>query len=211
MEIGKLTVQYRVKTGKGISRVTRRNGDVPGVCYGHGMEAPVPVSLNIKEMKAAFDPAKRRNTVLNVTIEGADKPMSFEALLWNYQIHPIRQEVTHVDIKAIDPEQPVEAVVPIASTGKHKGAIDGGLLSWSMHEVKVMARPADIPVNLTLDISPMGLGDAMHVSDLPLPEGVTYADSPKLGIVTCLAPKGLKSEKKKQASEGDAPAEEEKK
>lgn len=195
MEVGKLTVQHRAETGKGISRATRRAGEVPAVCYGYGLEAPIPVSLNVKALKKAFDPQKRRNTVLQVTVEG-DKPVTMQAMVWDFQISKLRREITHVDLKSIDPEKEVEAVVPVTSTGTHAGAIDGGLLSWSRHEVRIMAKPAMIPTELVMDISPLRLGDALHVSDLPLPEGVTLADSGKLTVVTCMAPKGLKSDKK---------------
>jgi large subunit ribosomal protein L25 len=61
--------------------------------------------------------------------------------------------------------------------------------------VHISAKPGDIPAKLVLDIADLGLGDTLHVSDLPLPEGVTFSDSPKLTIVTCIAPKGLKSDK----------------
>lgn len=200
MEVGKLTVQHRAVTGKGISRVTRRGGDVPGVCYGHGLEAPLAVSLNVKALKKAFDPEKRRNTVLELTIAGGEKPVTVQAMVWDFQISKLRREITHVDLKAIDPEKMVEAVVPVISQGTHVGLVDGGLLSWSRHEVKIMAKPASIPTKLVLDITALRLGDTLHVSDLPLPEGVTLAEAGKLTIVTCIAPKGLKSDKTDEAA-----------
>ena len=125
MEVGKLTVQHRSKTGKGISRSTRRDGEVPGVCYGFGMERPLAVTLSVKALKASFDPERRRNTVIDLTIEG-DKQMTVKAMLWDFQVHPLKQTVMHVDLKSIDPDKTVEAVVPIASTGTHKGLVEGG-------------------------------------------------------------------------------------
>tara|TARA_R110002096_G_scaffold143328_3_gene299202 strand:+ start:64797 stop:65441 length:645 start_codon:yes stop_codon:yes gene_type:complete len=208
MEVGKLTVQHRAVTGKGISRVTRRGGDVPGVCYGHGLEAPLAVSLNVKALKKAFDPEKRRNTVLELTIAGGEKPVTVQAMVWDFQISKLRREITHVDLKAIDPEKMVEAVVPVLSQGTHVGLVDGGLLSWSRHEVKIMAKPASIPTKLVLDIAALRLGDTLHVSDLPLPEGVTLAEAGKLTIVTCIAPKGLKSDKTDEGGEAVAATEE---
>ncbi len=195
MEVGKLTVQHRAITGKGISRSTRRAGEVPGVCYGHGLDAPLAVTLNVKALKGAFDPEKRRNTVLNVTIEG-DKPVTVQAMVWDFQISKLRREITHVDLKSIDPEKEVEAVVPVVSSGTYAGAVEGGLLSWSRHEIRITAKPALIPTKLPIDIAPLALGDTLHVSDIALPEGVSLAESEKLTIVTCIAPKGLKSDTK---------------
>jgi large subunit ribosomal protein L25 len=193
MEVGKLTVQYRGKTGKGISRVTRTSGDVPGVCYGAGMENPIAVSVNPKALKACLDPERRRNTVIDVTIEGQGAgATTLKAMLWDFQVHPLKQIITHVDLKSIDPNKKVEAEVPVIPVGTHKGLIDGGLLSWARHSVKILAKPDHIPGKIALDISDLGLGDTLHVSDLPLPEGVSFADQPKLTVVTCIAPKGLK-------------------
>lgn len=195
MEVGKLTVQARAKTGKGISRVTRGSGNVPGVCYGAGMEAPLAITVDPKALKACLDPAKRRNTVIDVTIENeGSSPVTLQAMLWDYQIHPIKQIVTHVDLKSIDPNAVVDAEVPVESVGTHKGAISGGLLSWARHSVTISAKPQDIPSMLTLDISELDMGDTLHISDLQLPEGVSYSDPEKLTIVTCIAPKGLKSD-----------------
>lgn len=196
MEVGKLTVQHRGITGKGISRSTRRAGDVPGVCYGAGMDAPIAVSINPKALKGALDPERRRNTVIDVTIEReGGAPTIIKAMLWDFQVHPLKQVVTHVDLKSIDPNKEVEAEVPVVSSGTHKGAIEGGLLSWARHSVHITAKPNDIPARLALDIAGLGLGDTLHISDLPLPEGVSLIDSTKLTIVTCIAPKGLKSDK----------------
>ncbi len=208
MEVGKLTVQHRDKTGKGISRSTRRSGDVPGVCYGAGMEAPMAISVDPKALKACLDPVKRRNTVIDVTIEKeGGSPTSVQAMVWDYQVHPLKQIITHVDLKSIDPNKKVDAEVPVKTTGTYKGAIQGGLLSWARHQITISAKPADIPAELVLDITDLGLGDTLHISDLKLPEGVDYSDPVKLTIITCIAPKGLKSDNVDESGE-DAPAEE---
>ncbi|MCP4447817.1 MAG: 50S ribosomal protein L25 [Myxococcales bacterium] len=203
MEVGKLAVQHRATTGKGISRVTRREGDVPGVCYGHGLETPLAVTLNVKALKGAFDPEKRRNTVLDLTIEG-EKSVTVQAMVWDFQISKLRREITHVDLKSIDPEKEVEAVVPVVSEGSYAGAVEGGLLSWARHEVKVTSKPALIPTKLVIDIAPLALGDTLHISDIVLPEGVSFAEATKLTIVTCIAPKGLKSDDKDVEAEAGA-------
>ena len=195
MEVGKLTVQYRGKTGKGVSRVTRAGGAIPGVCYGADMEAPIAVTVDPKALKASLDPERRRNTVIDVTIEREGSPSTtIKAMLWDFQVDAIKQVVTHVDLKSIDPSKAVEAEVPVVPVGTHKGQINGGLISWARHTVKILAKPDDIPAKLVLDISPLDLGDTLHIEDIPLPEDVVFSDSVKLTVATCIAPKGLKSE-----------------
>jgi len=191
MEIGKLTVQARDEAGKGISRQMRMNGMVPGICYGAGIDEPLKIAVNPKELKASLDPDKRTNTVLTVTVERNGKAeRTLTTMLWDYQIHPIRREVTHVDLKAIDPNKAVLAEVPVELVGRAKGLVNGGQLNVARHSIEIMAKPADIPARFDLDVSELDLGDVLHVSDLVLPDTIELLTSGSLTIVTCLAPKG---------------------
>ncbi|HET6613818.1 MAG TPA: 50S ribosomal protein L25 [Kofleriaceae bacterium] len=189
MEVGKLTVTRRTDIGKGESRRLRKTGMVPGVCYGSGLETPLPVLLNPKELAASLDPVKRQNTVIEVTVNGeTGGNATLMALLWDYQSHPIKREVTHVDLLAIDPEKAVEVEVPIELTGKAAGLVDGGQLHMVRHDLAVRCRPADIPGKILVDVTAMHIGDAIHVSDLTLPAGVEATLSERLTVVTCSAP-----------------------
>src|SRR5918912_1380206 len=131
MEVGKLTVSVRDRSGKGDARKLRAQGKVPGVCYGSTVEGriePLPITLDVKELRGALDPVRKRNTVINLTIEGGAAPRSLHALVKDIQIDVLRRDVTHVDLLAIDPDKEVRADVPIEFLGKPKGSIDGGQL-----------------------------------------------------------------------------------
>jgi len=211
MEIGKLTVHSRDKVGKGISRQLRRQGLVPGVCYGSGLDEALQITLDPKLLKASLDPEKRRNTVIDITIksEGGDKTV--KAMLWDYQIHPIKRFVTHVDLKSIDPEKVVSTEVPVVLVGRAVGLVNGGQLNVARHEITIEAKPADIPARFELDVTELDLGDVRHVSDLSIPAGVELVTPPKLTLVTCLAPKAVVEEvtpvEGEEGAEGEAPAE----
>ena len=192
MEIGKLTVKARANTGKGISRQLRAEGFVPGICYGVGLDEAVKVIIDPKALKGSLDPQKRTNTVIDVELEGEGKTVP--AMVWDYQIHPIRRDILHVDLKAIDPNQSLETEVPVELIGKSPGVVNGGQLNVARHRVGVSCRPVDIPVKFELDISTLDVGGVLHVSDLALPEGVELTTPAKLTIVTCLAPKASADE-----------------
>ena len=101
MEVGKLTVQLRRDTGKGIARRLRGRGLVPGICYGTTMEQPLPIQLSPKELKGALDPQKRQNTVIEVTVEDPKASVATQtitAMLKEYQVHPIKRGVLHVEV-----------------------------------------------------------------------------------------------------------------
>jgi large subunit ribosomal protein L25 len=197
MEVGKLTVSLRDNSGKGGARKLRAQGKVPGVCYGTSVDgpiAPVPITIDIKQLRGALDPVRKRNTVVTLTIEGAGQPRSLHALVKDLQIDALRREITHVDLLAIDPNKEVRADVPIEFIGKPKGAIAGGQIRIVLRNLAVRAKPSDIPVKLTVDVSPLEIGDVIHVSAIALPPGVTSMTGRDLAVVTCAAPEEEKVE-----------------
>jgi large subunit ribosomal protein L25 len=212
MEVGKLTVTLRGRSGKGGSRKLRAQGKVPGVCYGASVEGriePLPIILDVKQLRGALDPVRKRNTVIDLTIEGGAAPRTLHALVKDFQIDAIRHEVTHVDLLAIDPNKEVRAEVPIEFLGRPKGAIDGGLLRIVLRNLAVRAKPNDIPVKLSVDVSPLEIGDVIHVSAIALPAGVTSVTGRDLAVVTCAAPEEEKVETPVEGAlpvEGAAPA-----
>lgn len=206
MEVGKLTVSLRERSGKGGSRKLRTQGKVPGVCYGASVEGriePLPITLDVKALRGALDPIRKRNTVISLTIEGGAQPRSLHALVKDVQIDALRHDITHVDLLAIDPDKEVRAEVPLEFNGKPKGAIDGGQIRIVLRSLTVRAKPSDIPVKLAVDVSPLEIGDVIHVSTIALPAGVTSVTGRDLAVVTCAAPE----EEKVAATTEAAPAE----
>jgi large subunit ribosomal protein L25 len=209
MEVGKLNISLRKGTGKGEARRLRSQGLVPGVCYGAKLDAPLSVVVDPKELKGSLDPARGRNTVISVTVSANGQPHAqLTAMLWDYQIDTIRRSVTHVDLISIDPEKVIEVEVPLVWVGKAAGAIDGGVIHVERHTLPVKCRPADIPTQFEIDITPLHIGDAFHVSDVTMPAGVQAAVPTGFTLVTCTAPKAEKetAEATVAAVEG-APAE----
>lgn len=200
MQVGKLTVTVRTAAGKGAATKLRASGKVPGICYGASPEGkiePLPIAIDIKALRAALDPVRKQNTVIDLTIEdGAQqgKARHLHALVKDYQIATLRRDVTHVDLLAIDPNKEVTAEVPIEFVGKPKGAINGGQIRIVLRELAVRAKPNDIPVVLTVDVSPLEVGDVIHVATIALPAGVTSVTNRDLAVVTCAKPEEEKTE-----------------
>lgn len=207
MEVGKLTVTVRNTGSKGASRRLRANGQVPGVCYGastDGRIEPLPITIEVKALRASLDPVRKHNTVIALTIEGGAQPRSLSALIKDYQLDPVRRDIIHVDLIAVDPDKEVRAEVPLELTGKPKGVIHGGQLRTLLRELELRAKPADIPVKLTLDVSELDIGDVIHVAAIELPPGVTAVSGRDLPVVTLVAPE---EDKGGGAAEAAAPAE----
>lgn len=210
MEVGKLTVTLRNQTGhKGAARKLREQGKVPGVCYGSTKEGrlePLPITIDVKALRGALDPVRKHNTVIDLTIEGGEAPRSLSALVKEYQVDPVRRNVTHVDLIAVDPDKEVLAAVPLEFTGKPKGAIHGGQVRVLIRSIEVKAKPADIPVKIVVDISELEIGDVTHVEALALPAGVSAVTGRDLAVVTCAAPEEDRSAAAEPAAAEAAPA-----
>ena len=192
MSVGTLTVSIRNNSGKGPARQLRAKGRVPGVCYGastDGPIAPLPIEVDVKSLRAALDPVRKQNTVIKVSLEDGGKPIrELSVLVKDYQVHPTRRDITHVDLLAIDPDKQVTATVPLEFVGKPAGTIDGGVLHTVMRSVDVRCKPADIPTKLTLDVSPLNIGDVLHVSDIKLPAGVTSVTAGREAVISLTPP-----------------------
>lgn len=206
--IGQLTVSLRNTTGKGAARQLRTQGKVPGVFYGastDGPIAPFQIAVDVKALRAALDPVRRQNTVISVTVEdGGQAVRTLSALLKDYQLDPVRRDVTHVDLLAIDPQKEVVATVPLEFSGKPAGAINGGVIHTVLRNMDVRCKPADIPVKLVLDISPLDIGDVLHVSDVQLPAGVIAVTGGRDAVISLQAPE--KEEVVATAADAAAPA-----
>src|SRR5262245_12489565 len=191
MEVGKLTVTVRNAGSKGAARRLRAEGKVPGVCYGastDGRIEPLPIVIDVKALRASLDPVRKHNTVISLTIEGEGKARSLSALVKDYQLDPVRRDIIHVDLIAVDPNKEVRAEVPLEFTGKPKGTINGGQIRTLLRNLAVSAKPADIPVKLTVDVTELDIGDVIHVDAIKLPSGVIAVTGRGLAVVTLAAP-----------------------
>jgi large subunit ribosomal protein L25 len=171
-----------------------------------GRIEPLPITVDVKQLRGALDPVRKRNTVISLTIEGGAGPRALHALVKDVQVDSLRHDITHVDLLAIDPNKEVRAEVPLEFTGKPAGAINGGQIRIVLRSLTVRAKPSDIPVKLTVDVSPLEIGDVIHVSTIALPSGVASVTGRDLAVVTCAAPEEEKVAAEAAPVEGAAAA-----
>ncbi len=208
MEFAKVNVEVRGGTGKGGARKVRAAGKVPGVVYGRKIE-PVTVTFDEKELLSSLDKEKKRNTVIKLAISapGGGKSEEVTAMVREAQINPLSRRLVHVDFLRVDLDAEVHVTVPLVLTGKAIGITNGGNLHQSMHVIAIAAKPAAIPTKLEVDVTTLEIGDALHVSDLKLGEGVRALLDPREAIASVVAPKAEKVEAEAAPVEGAVPAE----
>jgi large subunit ribosomal protein L25 len=207
MEVGKLNAEYRGDTGKSAVRRLRAAGKIPAICYGMHKD-PLPVAVNPAELIKSLDPVKKTNTVLTLTVAGApDGDGALTVMVRDYQKDPIRGDVTHADFIRVDLTKPVRAVVPIVLVGKSEGVKLGGIMHQVVRDLPLSVTPDKIPVKIEVDVSNLGMNEAIHVSDLKLGEGARPLLDGGSTICAVTAPKAEKEAAPAAAAEGAAPAE----
>jgi large subunit ribosomal protein L25 len=206
MEVGKLNAQFRGETGKSAVRRLRAAGKIPAICYGQA-QAPMTLAVDPTELIKSLDPVKKTNTVLTLNVAGApDGDASLTVMVRDYQKDAIRGHLTHADFIRVDLNKPVHATVPIVLTGKAEGVKLGGIMHQVIRILPISCTPDKIPVKLEVDVSHLGMNEAIHVSDLKLAEGVKPLADGGSTVCAVTAPKAEK-EVAPTAAEGAVPAE----
>lgn len=172
-----LTVEPR-GNGKHNNRALRKSMKVPGVIYGAVANVNVSMAENdvIKYNSRKFDNAL---FTLKSSIKDADGKV---VLIKSVDIHPLTRRPVHADLYALDLTKTVRVSIEIKTEGKPAGIADGGLLSIVNRQVEIEVLPTDIPESLTVDVSHLGVGESVHVSDLKLPAGVKMLSSADLTL-----------------------------
>lgn len=164
------------------SKRIRRAGRIPGVVYGHGMDA-IAVSVDARDFRHALSGPAGLNQLLSLDVDGT----SHLALARVLQRHPVRNTVVHIDFQVVRRDEIVSAEVPIVLTGEAKGVGSDGLVEHPLSQLTVNAQPANIPGEITVDISELVIGDTIRVGDLALPSGVTTDVDPEEPVVVAVA------------------------
>lgn len=191
--------QLREKVGKGAARELRRNAMVPAVIYGDKKD-PVSIALPYKELSMKIHNGGFLTTIATIKVDGEEH----RVLPKDYQLHPVRDFVEHVDFLRISRNTVVTVEIPVNFENEDKciGLDRGGVLNIVRHTVEVNCPASDIPESFTIDIESYDLGDSINISSVNLPEGVepTITDR-DFTIATIASPAGLKSDEEEESAE----------
>lgn len=190
----KVVANKRTAQGTGASRRLRHLGKVPGILYGAGAE-PVNIELDHNPLFHALRREKFHASILDLDLDGASE----RVLLRDFQMHPYRALVLHVDLQRIAEDQPLHMRVPLHFVGaenspavKASAAIIGHVIS----EIEISCLPRDLPEFIDVDLSELTAQQTVHVSDVKLPQGVTLVRRGKENpvVVTATVPAVLQEE-----------------
>ena len=183
----RLEVQARDARGSAEVRRLRAEGLIPGVLYGAGKE-PQSFCVGERELRRAITGDHGTHTILDVVVEGdGGKPRP--AVLKDYQVHPTKSRLLHVDLHEVRLDRPIQTAVGVELVGESEGVKVGGVLTQVTREVNVEALPMSIPDRLELDISALEIGDSLRVADLVVPQDVTVLDDEDVVLASVAAPR----------------------
>jgi len=183
--------------GKGGSRKVRRDGLIPAVVYGKGIES-LNIRLDPKALQQAVATEAGWNTL--ITLKGDGPFDGLVVILKDMQIDAIRRNSKHVDFLAIDLKALLSVMVPVNPIGKSQGEIEGGTLQLIRHELELNCLPTNIPTSIDIEVTNLNVGDSIHIDEVVLPEGV---ESQHDVNYTVLAVVGHKAEEVEEGEEDD--------
>jgi len=180
-----LKAQVREKTGKEVARKLRRQGLIPAILYGPST-SPLPLSISSSLVLKALRAEKTASSFFDLEIEG-ENSKKVKVVIKDVDVHPVTDEIIHVDFYEIAMDKEISMEVPIVLVGKPKGVEKGGILEQNLRELTVACLPHLVPNYIEIDISNLDVGDSIHVADISVPEGVKIEDDPQVPVVTIVA------------------------
>ena len=166
----KFTAFERSKQGTGASRRLRNSGKTPGIVYG-GSFAPQLIELDHNALWHALKKEAFHASILDMELAG----QSTKVLLRDYQMHPFKQQVLHIDFQRVEANTRLHMKVPLHYSGEENSPAvkaDKCLITHVVNEIEVTCLPADLPEFIPVDLSNLESGKSLHLEDIQLPKGV---------------------------------------
>jgi large subunit ribosomal protein L25 len=158
----------RARTGSGRLNQMRREGWLPSVIYGRGVENR-NLKVDAKVFNEVIAQSSSENIIVNLEIEGEGTRMAF---LQAVQHDSLSGAAVHADFLAIDNKTEITAHIPAHPHGESPGVKSGGVIEQYLHSIEITCLPDDLPETIELDISALSVGDSLHLGEIKYPTGV---------------------------------------
>lgn len=176
----------------------RAQGKLPGIFYQNGKEN-IAIQMDYQTFRKLYRKAGD-SSLIELNVDGGKAKET--VLVHDYQLHPVSDDFTHVDFLGVNMNEEITAQVQIEVVGVSPAVKDqGGVLSTPLNTVEVKCLPAKMPHHLEIDITSLeDFHNAIHVSDIVVPEGVEILTEGELTVATVSAPREEESEETSEAS-----------
>ncbi|HZR15918.1 MAG TPA: 50S ribosomal protein L25 [Verrucomicrobiae bacterium] len=184
----------------------RSAGRIPAIIYGRQAQ-PQNLELNSKEMEDLIHHSISENLLVDLAVKDDARPKRL-ALVQEVQHHPLNGKVLHVDFHEIAENEKVTINIPVETTGEAVGVkTDGGVLEHVLFKIKVRGLAKDIPELITVDVSHLKIGEAVHLGEIKTPAGVELIGDKQIPVIAVAAPRTEEEEAAEAAEAAAAPGE----
>jgi large subunit ribosomal protein L25 len=196
----------RVAQRRAGAKALRAKGRVPAVIYGRRTQAQ-NLEIDTKQMEDLFHHSASENLLVDLTLKDDARPSRL-ALVQEIQHHPLSGKLLHVDFHEVAQDEKVTIQVPVETTGEAAGVkTGGGVLEHVLFRIKVRGLPKDLPEFITIDVTHLNLGEAVHIGEIQPPPGVEILGDKHIPIVAVAAPRTEEEEAAEAAEATAAPGE----
>ena len=157
-----LEAQPKQTSKKSELNALRRQGMIPAVLYGKSVES-TPIAIDRGKFQQCYKKSFNELAFYEIVLNGT----KYHTILKDKLIHPVTRNILHIDFMVVEESAQMEFEVPIQFVGEAVGTKEGGFVDVIQRSVKITCRAKDIPEEISLDISALKVGDALHIKDLP--------------------------------------------
>lgn len=180
-----LTVTPRAGTGRSASRRLRKAEKIPAILYGKHT-SPETLAVSSTEFVKLLKDISGRAALIELKRDTGAAALSF---LQEVQRDPITDKYLHVDLQEVKENEKMVINVPVTVVGEATGVKnEGGLLDIATKRLRIRCLPKDLPAFIEVDVTPLKIGDSIHVSELKGVSGVEFLDDKNQAVVLCVAP-----------------------
>ena len=190
-EIPDLHAEVRTGSGKGAARQARREGNVPGIVYGGGVD-PLPLNFDYYPLLKKLKAGRFLSTLFNLKVPGQE---DVRVICRGVQRDVVRDLPTHVDLMRLRRTSRIKLFIHVTFINHEAapGIKRGGTLTVVRPEVELEVTAGEIPDHITVDLTGKNIGDVIHIEDIPLPEGAKPSIHRNFVVANISAPSGLRS------------------
>jgi large subunit ribosomal protein L25 len=185
------------------AKTLRDSGRIPAVIYGRQAKAQ-NLEVKAKEMEDLIHHSISENLLVDLEVKDDARPKRL-ALVQEVQHHPLSGKILHVDFHEVAENEKVTISVPVETIGEAEGVkTEGGVLEHVLFKIKAHALPKDLPELITVDVSHLKIGQAIHLGEIKAPPGVEFVGDKGIPVIAVAAPRTEEEEAAEAAAAAEA-------
>jgi large subunit ribosomal protein L25 len=170
------------------SKRLRSEGRIPAVIYGREVK-PESLEVIARDVENLMKHAVSENLLVDLSVQENARPKRL-ALVQEVQHHALSGQVLHVDFHEVAENEKVTIMVPVETEGEAVGVkTNGGVLEHVLFKIRARALPKDLPEVITVDVSHLDIGQAIHLGEIKVPEGVELIGDKNIPVISVAAPR----------------------